>query len=47
MSTQDTTERALVIADAVSDLIWGGERGWEHPEADIEALIQQLRERCK
>ncbi len=25
----ETPERALVLADAVSDAIWGGERGWE------------------
>ncbi len=25
----DETERALELADLVSELVWGGERGWE------------------
>ena len=35
-------ERAVRIADAVSDAIWGGESGWM--DGDIDALIQSMRD---
>ena len=40
--------RALDLADIVSDMIWGGERGWEGcTDAQFRHLTKTLRERLK
>lgn len=42
------TERALVLADIVSDMIWGGERGWEAAsDEQFKYLAKTLRERLR
>jgi hypothetical protein len=43
-SEDGLTGRALELADAVSDLVWGGERGWEKAtDEQFRQLKQELR----
>jgi hypothetical protein len=44
----DLTGRALELADTASDMIWGGERGWERAtDSQYQALLRILRNRLK
>jgi len=39
------TERLLKLADSCSDLIYGGERGWEN--LDFNDFVQHVRDRIR
>jgi hypothetical protein len=42
------TGRAMELADMVSDMIWGGERGWERADkAQFQHLKREARKRMK
>lgn len=42
------TERALILADAVSYEIWGGARGWERAtDAEFDILVNKLKEKLR
>ena len=45
MTEDGLTGRALELADLVSDMIWGGERGWER--ANNEQFVHLKREARK
>jgi hypothetical protein len=48
MTEDGLTGRALELADLVSDMIWGGERGWERADNEqFKHLKRKARERMK
>ncbi len=48
MTEDGSTGRALELADMVSDMIWGGERGWERATNEqFKYLLQQARTKLR
>ena len=48
MTEDGPTGRALELADLVSDMVWGGERGWERANKEQFAhLKREARKRMK
>jgi hypothetical protein len=48
MTEDGPTGRALELADLVSDMIWGGERGWERATNEqFKHLKSEARKRMK
>jgi hypothetical protein len=48
MTEDGITGRALELADLVSDMIWGGERGWERADNEqFKYLKSEARKRMK
>jgi hypothetical protein len=48
LTEDELTGRALELADLVSDMIWGGERGWECADNEQFAhLKREARKRMK
>ena len=48
MTEDGLTGRALELADMVSDMIWGGERGWERADNEqFKQLLQQARTKLR
>ncbi len=48
MAEDGPTGRALELADLVSDMVWGGERGWERANKEQFAhLKREARKRMK
>jgi hypothetical protein len=48
MTEDGLTGRALELADLVSDMIWGGERGWERATKEqFKYLKSEARKRMK
>jgi hypothetical protein len=44
----DIQGRALELADTVSDMIWGGKRGWEiATDSQYQSLLRTLRDRLR
>jgi hypothetical protein len=48
MTEDGLTGRALELADLVSDMIWGGDRGWERANnVQFKHLKREARKRMK
>ena len=41
----DDTEKLIILADYLSDRMWGGERGWE--KVDWDEFMRAVKEYCR